>query len=104
MIEAAEFVLFSGVLLSVLCNLWLRASCPSASHAAVALFSYGSVPPYRGVRSLRPRFLLPWVGLPDLSGCRPSTNLAIVCIRAAAALSFLALLALGAIGIFGDRA
>jgi hypothetical protein len=104
MIDAALVVTLFSVLLTVLCSLWLKAACPVASHASGILFSFGSVPPYRGVRSLRPKFLVPWVVLPDLSECRPSARVAINCARAAAALSLASLLALGLVGVLGNRA
>jgi hypothetical protein len=93
-----------GVLLSVVCGLWLNVSCRAAPNVKNTLFALGDVPPYRGVPSLRLRFLLPWVNPPDLSGCGRFVHLALFGVRIGAALSLVSLFALGVIGVFGNRA
>jgi hypothetical protein len=95
--------LFAGVLGCVLCILWLKAACPLDTPAGAAFFASGALPPYSAIRSLRARFVLPWIGLPDLSGCGPTARLAITGSRLAACVAFLSLAALGVLVFDGPR-
>jgi hypothetical protein len=90
-------VLFAGMLLCILCLLWLGALVPRDSSAGRALFSYGTLWPYNFVVSLRGRFFLPWVAHPDFSGCKRSARFAFRGARFGACVVMAALVSMAAL-------
>ena len=94
MLELILLLLFVGMLLSVVSMLWQGTQVPRGSSAHMALFSAGAIYPYNLVVSLRAKHFLPWVPLPDFSGCGSFAVCALALSRIGAYIALFALVGL----------
>ena len=99
MLELNLLVLFVGVLISIGSMLWLGTQVPRGSAAFLALYSAGTIYPYNLAVSLRAKFFLPWVPLPDFAGGGFLAGWALVLSRLGAYLASLALICLVVAGL-----
>ena len=99
MLELILVAVLAGILISVVGTIWLSAQVPSSSSAHSALFSAGTIHPYNLMVSLRVKFFLPWVPLPDFSGCGSFAWAALALSRLGAYVALFALIGLVFVGL-----